>query len=203
MICSLQYPGTNSTGNGTSTAVANNVFTTIEPELEIIVTKVDPVVIEKSGENATIHLLILHTPRSTYTAFLVNFKLTLPDIYDFIPGTVFAHVDNETVDGKSVRYNWNVLTNRRAVYVNGSDLYVSRDHLNLNERIAIEFVVLGYNPQFSSTSSLSNIFCSYTTSPNTNTQFSVYNQNAIYRKIQIGTFAATINYTVVLTTCSP
>lgn len=85
--------------------MANNVFRTVEPELEIIVTKVDPVVIEKSGENATIHLLILHTPRSSYTAFLVNFKLTLPDIYEFIPDTVFAHIDNETVDGMSVHCN--------------------------------------------------------------------------------------------------
>jgi hypothetical protein len=166
----LEFPGTNGTNNETRTAIANNVFRTVEPELEVIVTKVEPVVIEKTGENATIHLLILHTPRSTYTAFLVNFKLTLPDIYDFVPETVFARVDNKTVE----------------VSVNGSDLIVSRDHLNLNERIAIEFVVIGYNPQFSSTSSLSNIYCSYTTTADTNTQFSVYNQFSVYRKIQIG-----------------
>ncbi len=70
--------------------------------------------------------------------------------------------------------------------MNGSNLIVSRDHLNLNERIAIEFVVIGYNPEFSSTSSLSNVYCSYTTTADTTTQFSVYNQMSVYRKIQIG-----------------
>lgn len=100
----LEFPGTNGTNNETRTAIADNVFRTVEPELEVIVTKVEPVVIEKTGENATIHLLILHTPRSTYTAFLVNFKLTLPDIYDFVPETVFARVDNKTVEGKLERF---------------------------------------------------------------------------------------------------